>query len=135
MLTNKDYDRLTLQPDRRRGMICGIGLKANSEEIADRLCSLEDKIENGTLVFLPCRVGDIFWRIDWFNPPESIEEVVVDGIEFMRDDCIRIRVHSLHQQFETYFCPEAIGEDLFTSKKAAEKVLEKLKKCTTKNTK
>lgn len=31
-MTNKDYDRLTFQHSRHGGMICGIGLKANSED-------------------------------------------------------------------------------------------------------
>lgn len=31
------------------------------KEAYNRLCDLEDKIENGTLVELPCKVGDKVW--------------------------------------------------------------------------
>lgn len=80
-------------------------------------------IENKNVVVLPCKVGDILWRIDWFCPKMSIDEVVVDNIEFMRNDYVRIRVHAVYQQYGTCFCADVIGEDFFTSKEAAEKAL------------
>ena len=33
------------------------------EELLDRLGELEDKIENGTLVELPCKVGDVLYEV------------------------------------------------------------------------
>jgi hypothetical protein len=34
-----------------------------AQEVIDRLAELEDKIENGTLLELPCKVGDTVWEI------------------------------------------------------------------------
>ena len=127
-MKNKDYERLTFQHIRHGGIICGVGLKANSEEIAERLYALEEMIENGTLVFLPCKVGDILWQIHGFYPAKPIEEVVVDSIEFMRNDYICIRVHAIYQQYGTSLCANDIGKDFFTTREAAEKALEKLGK-------
>ncbi len=75
-MTNKDYERLTFQHSRHGGMICGVGLKANSEEVAERLYALEEMIENGTLAFLPCKVGDEFWWIFQASNPFIVEEKV-----------------------------------------------------------
>lgn len=115
MMTNKDYDRLTFQPSRHSGIICGIGLKANSEEIAERLYALEEKIENGALVFLPCKVGDEFWYINerWkgvYRQEVAEFEVGNYGI------CI---IDTFGQRYS--------AKDVYFTKEAAEKALEELK--------
>ena len=38
-------------------------IQAAEEELLDRLGELEDKIENGTLVELPCKVGDVMYEV------------------------------------------------------------------------
>ena len=48
-MTNKDYKPLTTGGYANPKML---------QEYRDRLCYLEDCIKNGTLVFLPCKVGD-----------------------------------------------------------------------------
>lgn len=96
-------------------MICGVGLKANLEEIADRLCSLEDKIENGTLVFLPCKVGDEFWYINerW----KGVYRLEVGGIEIVDYGiCVYDKFDRRYEIEHIYF-----------TKEAAEKALEELK--------
>ncbi len=117
MLTNKDYDRLTFQHNRHGGMICGVGMKANLEEIADRLCFLEDKIENRTLVFLPCKVGDIFWRISGLNFPDIIEGKV---------SAIRVEDSGfvIYDDDNTMW----LLDEIYFTKEAAKKALEKLEK-------
>lgn len=37
----------------------------NETDILDRLCDLEDKIEQGKIVELPCAVGDIVYAPHW----------------------------------------------------------------------
>lgn len=49
MITNKEYKRLTND----LGLSCQLPIR-----MYDRLTELENAIENGTLVFLPCKVGD-----------------------------------------------------------------------------
>lgn len=66
-MTNKEYKPLTT------------GGYANPKmlpQYRDRLCYLEDCIENGTLVFLPCKVGDEFWWIFQARSPFIVDEKV-----------------------------------------------------------
>ena len=37
--------------------------KVTIQDLIDRLYELEDKIENGTLVELPCKVGEIMYEV------------------------------------------------------------------------
>ena len=106
-MTNKDYKPLTT------------GGYANSKMLSqyrDRLCYLEDCIQNGTLVFLPCKVGDKFWWI--FNSEYEIVEEKVKQIRIC------------DYGFYIIDCDGAgwyLSEIYFT-KEAAEKALEELEK-------
>jgi hypothetical protein len=40
---------------------------AGYEEVLQRLAELEDKIENGTLIELPCAIGSMVYTIDHFE--------------------------------------------------------------------
>nr|DAH66835.1 MAG TPA: hypothetical protein [Caudoviricetes sp.] len=119
-MTNKDYDRLTFQHIRHGGMICGVGLKANSEEVAERLYALENAIENGTLVFLPYRTGQKFWWI--YHSPVGVERGVesetICKVEIFKDNLTIITDSGLLFN----------DKDVFTTKEEAEKALEELKK-------
>lgn len=55
-----------------------------SQEYRDRLCYLEDCIENGTLVFLPCKVGDEFWYVNKIWNKACIEQVVKEFAEKLK---------------------------------------------------
>ena len=57
-----DYKRLTERYIDEEGHKCVKEL-AWGGEILYRLAELEDKIENGTLIGLPCKVGDKVWLI------------------------------------------------------------------------
>lgn len=48
-----EYKRLT-----KRGLDWRSDVQSDDEQIYNRLAELEDKIENGTLIDLPCKVGD-----------------------------------------------------------------------------
>lgn len=56
------------------------------EKVFNRLAELEDKIENGTLIKLPCKVGDTIWWISSNN--RDIIEVVVNSIRLVKDRII-----------------------------------------------
>ena len=43
------------------------------------LAELEDKIENGTLIELPCKVGDTIYWPNIFRPTPRVEEYTVYG--------------------------------------------------------
>lgn len=117
IMTNKDYKPLTT------------GGYANPKMLSqyrDRLCYLEDCIGNGTLVFLPCKVGDKVWYLNEYSYPRRIEEYVVDSIELLKGGWMRCTAHSEVEPMGTGFSLNAIGDYIFTTKEAAEKALEEL---------
>ncbi len=62
----KDYKRLTERYVEEKGDFLKKGTRltlknAPDEEILERLAELEDKIENGTLIDLPCKIGNTVW--------------------------------------------------------------------------
>lgn len=83
-----------------------------------RLKEYEDKIENGTLVELPCKVGDTVYAI-WDY--ESVVELNVILISFARYGT------RIDTDCGNYFIEE-IGITIFLTKAEAEKQLEELKK-------
>lgn len=56
----------------------------------DRLYELEEKIENGTLLELPCKVGDTTWYIFDFGSVDgeciSIDKGIITGIFIQQND-------------------------------------------------
>ncbi len=56
------YKRLTEKDGATRVMSQWVGT-SNDLKIYRRLAELEDKIENGTLVELPCKVGDVMYEV------------------------------------------------------------------------
>lgn len=71
----QDYKRLTKKDEEYGNFVPNRGSELNNPKIAvsyngkihgtiiDRLADLEDKIENGTLIELPCKVGDTVYRV------------------------------------------------------------------------
>lgn len=55
--------------------------------LLDRLAELEDKIENGTLVEIPCKCGDnAVAIIDTFAYPNAILNVEIKGLAYIVED-------------------------------------------------
>lgn len=64
----------------QNGNLCAV------DKIAVRLCVLEDKLEDGSLVALPLRIGDKIYSVlydtiddEWFMTEETVTEVGVRG--------------------------------------------------------
>ena len=85
------YERLTTKCE------VGIGLSETSgnivndyEKVVNRLTELEDKIEQGTLIELPCKVGDtVYWVWEEFTNGKqklSIEEWKVEVIHIEENE-------------------------------------------------
>ena len=96
-------------------------------EVYRRLKELEDKIENGTLVELPCTVGDKVYR--WCQ--ESYDEWVIVSISiYIRDGgindlnlCVKSKLCGTE-----YLClAEFIDKQWFFTKAEAEERLKELK--------
>lgn len=99
------------------------------EKLQKQVKEYQDKIENGTLVELPCKVGDKVYVIyryeDWFGKIDEpfIEEDIVKF--FMIENCeIKIIPSNWNERHEEWFTVKDICFNL----EEAEKRLEELKK-------
>lgn len=79
--------------------------------VLDKLCEYEDLEENGRLVRLPCKIGDIVYRVVW-------KKYDVDGLgNGMQEDW-----GIVSEQFRIYML-ESIGKNIFLSMEEAENCL------------
>lgn len=80
------YKRLTERYIDEQGINCVRGL-AWDGEILHRLAELEDKIENGTLIEIPCKVGDnAVAIIDTLCYPNAIYNVKLKDLAYIVED-------------------------------------------------
>ena len=74
------YKRLTVRLS--NGKI-GCLQEYSQNDLINRLAELEDKIENGTLFELPCKVGDTVWYIKNYGFGRyKVEDMKVAGFNF-----------------------------------------------------
>lgn len=108
------YERLTKR-FRNSQMQQDVELMTTVSNGVFRLAELEDKIENGTLIELPCKVGDTVYTIDINNQGKrfinevKISEIVIFGNGIYYNDNLGVWI------FEIY-----------TTKAEAEKKLQEL---------
>ena len=100
------------------------GTSATLQKIAERLHSLERMIKDGTLVFLPCKVGDTIYEVFKNHRPPFIQQTTIEKIIITRKG-LRLKLER-NSTYETSIT--AWGKTLFPTKEAAEKALEELKK-------
>lgn len=101
-------------------------------EMYNRLAELEDKIEAGTLVELPVKVGDIVYLA---GAPQNSNrmEAEIEAIRFM-DNCIVYEWAQYDRSYELIECWDEgdfdisdIGKTIFLTREAAERHLAELK--------
>lgn len=92
-----------------------------AQETIDKLALLEDKIENGTLIELPCKVGDTVWVID---RNDIVECKVLDYCINKKDYYFYSR--PTHNQYLIRLFPEHLGIEWFYTKAEAEEKLKEL---------
>lgn len=94
----------------------------------NRLAELEDKIENGTLIELPCKVGDTVYHLS----SGKIDEEVVAKINYI----ITNSTISLHNSYictidygkeDNFYRLSKLGKSVFLTKAEAEAKLRELK--------
>nr|DAU28837.1 MAG TPA: hypothetical protein [Caudoviricetes sp.] len=73
----KDYQRLTVK---NVGRYTQIKDDYSTFDCLRRLAELEDKIENGTLVDLPCKAGDTIYEVFKNHKPPFIQQTKVAKI-------------------------------------------------------
>lgn len=101
---------------------------ASYDELLNRLAKLEDKIENGTLVELPCKEGDIVYFVNWHRHPPRIEAFKVDHLE-VNKNYIRVACYDFENEYD-YSMYRFDGKDISFSKEEALKKLKELKQNT-----
>lgn len=91
------------------------------KKACNKLAELEDKLENGVLIELPCRVGDRIYRpvVDYI----SEETVMMITQRIYKNEL----VVTLHTEYSAYDLKE-MGDLYFLTKSEAEQKLKELKK-------
>lgn len=121
-MTNKDYKRLTVYNEEMQRPCMTADFNEETVDIVarhvDRLYELENAIENDTLVFLPCKVGDEFWWIFQAQSPFIVDEKV-QSIEISERGITIIDMDDEEWSLSR----------VYFSKEAAEKALEEMKRC------
>ena len=108
-------------------MLCEALDKA--KEAFNRLAELEDKIENGTLVELPCKVGDTAYELFIHHRPPFIQESTIEKI-IIKPEGLRIKL-SRNTMYETSI--SSLGKTIFLTREEAEKSLENMRKAVSRN--
>lgn len=99
----------------------------------NKLCSIEDKIENGTLIELPCKVGDTVYLPWLYSGVYAIAYLTVTHIILDAEKSyIRTNFETdIEDYYEEYKGGEYdfndFGKIVFTNKAEAEKRLKELK--------
>lgn len=94
----------------------------NAMVCCERLAELEDKIEQGTLIELPCKVGDVLYYVNKYEPTPRIEENKVHTIEIYEcRDGLTIRIWTQNGTFYADKMP-----NVFKTKSEAEAKLKEL---------
>ncbi len=129
----KEYKRLT---ERRGNLVIdncgncpnvrnpqGCTAKACYEIIRNRLAELEDKIEKGILMELPCKVGDVVYEVFKNHRPPCIQQTKIEKV-IITNKGVRLKLER-NSVYETSV--SSLGKTLFNTQKEAEKRLEELK--------
>lgn len=103
-----DYERLTERDWHEAKFDC---IDQNKKRaILKRLWEIENQIENGMLIELPCKVGDTVWELDLFSKAK------------IREIKARNLLQILH-----WIDDESFGKFLFLTKAEAEAKLQEIK--------
>lgn len=121
-MTNKDYKRLTVwnEESQRPCMSADSSNEQTVDIVArhvNRLYELENAIENGTLVFLPCKLRDKFLYIrEAYYPYHRLYITDCQVDQFVIDDdglCVEDRYEQLaHPISMVYFSEEEARQEL-----------------------
>lgn len=122
----KDYKRLTERTkhgiavlDSGERFVLSCGGYATTKAL-NRLAELEDKIENGTLVEPPCKVGDTIYEVFKNHKPPFIQQTKVEKI-IITEKGLKLKL-ARNSVYETSIA--SLGKTLFLTEA---KALEQLK--------
>lgn len=95
-----------------------------NEELYDRLYELENAIENGTLIELPCKVGSVVYEVFKNHKPPFGQATKIEKIIITKKG-LRLKL-SRNSVYET--AVSALGKTLFLTEAEARAKLEELRK-------
>ena len=128
MTTNSTYKRLTTyNKEFEHASMTATRGEDTCKTIArhvERLYELENAIENGTLMFLPCKVGDTIYEVFKYHRPPFIKQTTIEKI-IITTKGLRLKLER-NSTYETSIT--AWEKTLFPTEEAAEKALEELEK-------
>lgn len=138
MINKETYERLTqymqvgnnivaIQPQR----------KERVQMYINRLFELEDKIENGTLIELPCKVGDEIYHLsDKKISKETVTQIkyIIDNGEIDLPNSY-IMTDDIYSKDYNFYRFSKFGKSVFLTKAEAEEKLKELGEVRTKKTK
>lgn len=114
----KYYKRLTIRLANKE---IGCLREYRKDDLIRRLAELEDKIENGSLVELPCKVGDTIYEVFKNHKPPFIQQTKVDKI-IITEKGLKLKL-ARNSVYETAI--SSLGKTLFlTEAEALKKIKE-----------
>lgn len=123
-----EYKRLTERYVDKQGTNCVRKLTWDGE-ILHRLAELEDKIENGTLIELPCKVGDTVYCVEYFcsyKGCSSDEQMFCCGCHEMIERERRKEKFVISKKKFRLQDLDRVGKTLFPTEEVAEAKLKEL---------
>ena len=122
----KDYKRVTIRhEDGSHSFMYDYNATTRQIKILlDRLAELEDEIEDGTLVKLPCKVGDTIYEVFKNYKPPFIQQTKVEKI-IITEKGLKLKF-ARNSVYETAI--SSLGKTLFLTETEALKKIEELKR-------
>ena len=124
-----NYKRLTTTMVVNGKNIRTVKGKVTIYDLIDRLYELEDKIENGTLIELPCKVGDTVYCVEYFcnyKGCSSDEQMFCCGCPEMIERERRKEKFVISKKKFRLQDLDRVGKTLFPTEEAAEARLKEL---------
>ena len=101
---------------------CDVETHYCNEAVKNCLAELEDKIENGTIMELPCKVGDTIYEVFKYHKPPFIQQTKVEKI-IVTEKGLKLKL-SRNSSYETSI--SSLGKTLFLTEEAAEAQIKEL---------
>ena len=112
-----EYKRLTY---RANGVLNSCAL--SEIDLLRRLAELEDKIENRTIIELPCKVGDTIYEVFKYHKPPFIQQTKVQKI-IVTEKGLKLKL-ARNSFYETSIA--SLGKTLFLTEEAAKAQIKEL---------
>lgn len=97
-------------------------IDADEMQAIERLAIFEDKIENRTLVALPCKAGDTIYEVFKYHKPPFIQQTKVEKI-IVTEKGLKLKL-ARNSFYETSIA--SLGKTLFLTEEAAEEQIKEL---------